>query len=54
MKSTCCHRHEAVMSRREALVKSGCGLGAIAVAYRVGRFSATVAVGGYSWAANPL
>ncbi|MGD9719614.1 MAG: DUF1501 domain-containing protein [Pirellulales bacterium] len=31
MKSTSCHRHEVVLSRREALVRSGSGLGAIAL-----------------------
>ena len=33
MKSTCCHRHETVLTRREALLKSGAGVGAMALAH---------------------
>ena len=50
MKSTCCHRRETVINRREALAKSGSGLGAIALAYLLGQEAA----GGDASATNPL
>lgn len=43
MRSTCCHRHEQVISRREALVKSGAGLGAMALAHLMAREQASAA-----------
>src|SRR5262245_412966 len=43
MRSTCCHRHETVLTRREALVKSGAGLGAMALAHLIARDEAIAA-----------
>jgi hypothetical protein len=43
MKSTCCHRHEIVLSRREAIVRSGSGLGAMALGYLLARDQALAA-----------
>jgi hypothetical protein len=54
MKSTCCHRHEPTLNRREALVKSGSGLGAIALAYLLGRDSASLAQGAAHASTDPL
>ena len=49
MKSTCCHRHEVPLSRRELLAKAGLGLGAMALGTlldRNGLVAAEVAAGG--------
>lgn len=43
MKSMCCHRREVPLTRREALVKSGSGLGAIALGYLLGQQEARAA-----------
>ncbi len=43
MKSTCCHRHETVVTRREALVRSGSGLGAAALGFLLARDQARAA-----------
>jgi hypothetical protein len=37
MKSTCCHRHEIALTRREAIVRSGSGLGAMALGFLLTR-----------------
>ena len=37
MKSTCCHRHDVPLTRREALVRSGSGLGAVALGFLLSR-----------------
>ncbi len=57
MKSTCCHRHEVALTRREALVRAGNGLGAMALAHLLSQDGALAAtnVGGAAGAtANPL
>jgi hypothetical protein len=56
MRSTCCQRRETVLTRREALLKSGAGLGAMALAHLIARDSpaATVAPGPSAVEANPL
>jgi hypothetical protein len=55
MKSTCCHRREIVLTRREALVRSGSGLGAVALGYLLSRESALAAGAASSASAvNPL
>jgi hypothetical protein len=43
MKSTCCHRHDLALTRREALLKSGSGVGAMALAWLLGRDGARAA-----------
>ncbi len=43
MKSTCCHRHDVALTRREALVKSGSGIGAMALAWLLDRNRAQAA-----------
>lgn len=37
MQSTCCHRHEVALTRRQALLRSGSGLGAMALAWLLAR-----------------
>jgi hypothetical protein len=44
MKSTCCHRHEVALTRREAIVRSGTGLGAAALGFLLAR-DGTLAAG---------
>ncbi len=57
MKSTCCFRHEVPLTRREAIVKSGSGLGALALAYLLGcddARAATSSSGALGAQINPL
>ncbi|MBI3840067.1 MAG: DUF1501 domain-containing protein [Planctomycetia bacterium] len=57
MKSTCCHRHDLALTRREALLKSGGGLGAMALAWlldRDGALAAAASAGSPSTGINPL
>ncbi len=57
MHSTCCHRHERALTRREAILKSGSGLGAMAVAWLLDRdrsLAATASGGLPSTGVNPL
>ncbi len=43
MKSTCCRQHEIPLTRREAIVRSGAGLGVAALGYLLGRDNALAA-----------
>jgi hypothetical protein len=43
MKSTCCRRHEVVLNRREAIARSGSGLGAMALGFLLSRDGALAA-----------
>jgi hypothetical protein len=57
MHSTCCHRHDTAFTRREAFMKSGSGLGAMALAWLLGRdgaLAATASDGLTSMSVNPL
>ena len=57
MKTTCCHRHDVAFTRREALLKSGSGVGAMALAWlldRDGALAATALGGPTSTSVNPL
>ena len=55
MKSTCCHRYEPVLSRRQALVRSGNGVAAIALGSLLARDGAlAAAIGAAPLDDNPL
>lgn len=54
MSSTHCHRYASAITRREALVRSGSGLGGLALTYLLGREAAGQSPGADSPAVNPL
>src|SRR6185295_6854692 len=54
MASTCCHRHETALTRREALLKSGSGVGALALAWLMSREQASAATNADRSGVNPL
>jgi hypothetical protein len=45
MKSTCCHRYDTALTRRQALLRSGSGLAAIALGYLLQRDGALASAG---------